>query len=572
MDQISDKSHKEAQSEKTASTEKLHSEAYESRANAMPPGIALSEQTKLTLGKSNLLLQKDPASIEALPESKMERSRIVLGEAASALLPAVKDAWLGVDHIKIPMSEHLFGKQEYLPVPKILESAAVGTAIGFTARTLLPQAGILGKVGSVALATYFTAPLAKQSYDIYRGISGANSVADLRESGTKFGTIVGGFMASLPIGIASYKAGVYASDKLLSTEALAPFVAGKKAVFDAANDWTANKIDETADWATRVLVGEKQYTGSHSVAEQYDRISHSLEEGIKGTDYKLPTVKLDPSVGKDVNVLVVTGHGVEAPEFTEVVKAAKQAGANVTVATPDWTWKYQPGNEGKVTLAQWLDNKHTLQADISVSQGAEMMKAGKFDVMYVPGGAGNTAAIRTDAGVQALLRQSINQQLDTWTICHGGQVFISALEKGTGIKLTGSGDITAQDLPNAGFIVPKDPVVFDAAHKILSGQDPSVLDPYITAMGERFKAIHAAKAGSVPGAVLTEKPAMLTPPSIKGYPSDLGGGVVVPGQPAQVEFPADASTNNPNYPDGLGGPKHYESGPQAAGYPSNLGH
>ena len=516
---------KEAQTEKTSSAEKLHSEAYESRTNGF--SLALSKDL---LSQENLASKN--FSGEALPNSNMERSRIVLGEAASAVLPAVKDAWLGVDHIKIPMSERLFGTEEFIPVPKIAESAAVGAAIGFATRTLLPQAGILGKVGSAALGLAFTAPLAAQACDIYRGISDAHSIAELHESGAKLGTAVGAVAANLPVGIASYRAGVLASDRLMATQTVAPFVVAKKAAFDATNNWTANKVAETADWTKDVLIGQKKYSGSHNVAEQYDRISDSLKQGIKGTDYTLPTVKLDPTAGKDVNVLVVTGHGVEAPEFTEVVKAAKQAGANVKVATPDWTWNYQPGNEGKVTLAQWLNNEHTLQADISVSKAAELMKAGKFDVMYVPGGAGNTAALRTDAGVQALVRQSLSQNLDTWTICHGGQVFISALEKGSGIRMTGSGDITAQDLPNAGFIVPKEPVVFDAAHKILSGQDPTVLDPFITAMGDRFKAIKAAKAAS---ATLAETE-QLTP----------SAHVVRPSGPEPVATPPDAIANNPN--------------------------
>ena len=446
-----------------------------------------------SLSKSSLLTESAANNAEILPASKIEQAKIVAKEAGYAIGPAVADALIGVDHINIPFSKSLLGKESSLPVPRILESAALGAAIGFSTRTLLPQTGILGKVGSAALAVAFTAPLAKQGYDIYNGISNARSVTELRQAGSELGTALGSFAANMPVGILSYKAGVYASDRIMASPTMSGFASAKARAFDSVNDWVADKINGTAEMTKRILIGDKNYPGSHGVAEQFPRIKDSLREGIKGTDYTLPTVKLDPTVGKGSNVLVVTGHGVEAPEFTEVVKALRDSGAKVTVATPDWMWDYQPGNRGKFTLAQWQVNGRTAQADISVSTASKMMAQGKFDAMYVPGGAGNTAAIRTDSGVQGLVRQSMSQNLDTWTICHGGQVFISALEKGSGIKLTGSPDITPQDLPNHGFVVPKDNVVFDASHKLLSGKDPSVLNEFITAMGERLKSIHQNK-------------------------------------------------------------------------------
>lgn len=460
------------------------------------PAARLRDQWHLALNKSSLLSNdfSKTAQSEHVPSSKMERAKVVIGEAGTAVMPAVADAYFGVDHLRLPFSKGIVGRDINIPVPKILESAALGAAIGFGTRTLLPQTGILGKVGSAALAVAFTAPLAKQGYDIYNQIDSAKNMSELRQAGAELGTALGSFAANMPVGILSYKAGVYASDRMMVLPSLSGFANAKAQAFDRANDWVADKINGSAELSKRILIGERQHTGSHAVAQEYPRITDSLKEGLKGTDYQLPTVKLDPNLGKGTNVLVVTGHGVEAPEFTEVVKALRNAGANVTVATPDWTWDYQPGNRGKVSLAQWQVNEHTIQADLSVSAASKMMAQGKFDAMYVPGGAGNTAAIRTDSGVQALLRQSLNQNLDTWTICHGGQVFISALEKGSGIKLTGSPDITPQDLPNHGFIVPAENVVFDAGHKLLSGKDPSVLNDFITAIGERLAKIRDGKS------------------------------------------------------------------------------
>ena len=550
--------------------------------------------------------QNDPANKVLSTLSFIDKSAIVAKEGGAALKDSVVDSIVGVHNI------HL-GKDVDLPVPKALETVAAGAAIGFASRTLLPQLGVFGKLGNAALAVALTAPVAKQAFDAANEFKHARMENDLRHASHEMGAVVGSLAASTPLGIAGFRAGTLAADRVLVLPSMAEFNSSKAQKFDAVNDWMRERINDGAAHAKNFAVGESRYPGSHGVAEQFPQITDSLRNGIKGTDYALPTVKLSENIGKDARVLVVTGHGVEAPEFTEVVKAMKGAGAEVTVATPDWTWDYQPKNPGKVTLAQWLANDHVLQGDISVSNAAKMMSEGKFDAMYIPGGAGNTAAIRTDSAIQALVRQSLQQKLDTWTICHGGQVFVSALEKNSGIKLTGSGDITAQDLPNAGFVVPKDPVVFDSTHKILSGKDPSVLNEFITAIGDRFKSIQERKLSPVAAAPkpfstpvellaqsIAERPPVPSaselryPGAAPSYPRGLRAeSSAVSGYPEGLDSwkrtgPRDTAVdtsaakipqgdtrypqNNPNYPKELGGPGAAAEVPVPAvsGYPEGL--
>ena len=43
------------------------------------------------------------------------------------------------------------------------------------------------------------------------------------------------------------------------------------------------------------------------------------------------------------------------------------------------------------------------------------------------------------------------------------------------------------------FVVRKEQVAWDANQRLLSGQDPNALDPFLTEMQKRLKEIHAEK-------------------------------------------------------------------------------
>lgn len=451
-----------------------------SDAASKPPELLLLEETGAG-GKTN-----HPS------DSRLGKAQVLLTETAKNILPAAGDALMGTKQEKIPFSKEIFGEEKYIPIPQVLDNAATGVAIGYISSMLLPKAGILGKVGNAVLATTFTAPLVKEGLDVYNEISNAKTIDDYRKAGADLGQALGGFATSLPVGYLGYKMGLAASERDLQRPAMADFGAAKSKFFEQGNDWLADKINSGAELTKKALIGERTYTGSHAVINEFPMMKDSLSRVLEGTDYKLPNVPADPTIGKGTRVAVVTGHGVEAPEYTEVVKHLRNLGAEPVTVGPDWTFQYQPGNEGVLSAAKWLKNDRTIKADIPASQAAKMITAGEFDAVYVPGGAGNTAAIRTDSSILDVVKKSLDCKLDTWTICHGGQVFISAEVLPKGTKLTGSGDIGI-DLRNAGFEVPKDTVVFDAQSKLLSGQDPNALGDFLPAITARIKAIQAAK-------------------------------------------------------------------------------
>ncbi len=539
---------------------------------------------------------KSSSASNALPGSRMEKAQVVLTEAAKAVPSAVGDALFGVHWAHVPMSESIAGHDLSLPVPKIAESAAAGAAIGFTVKTLLPSTGILGKIGGAALAAAFTAPLAKEGLNIYHGINDANSLSDLRKAGHDLGTLTGNLAANLPLGYAGYKAGAYASDQLLSTQLAKGFVDAKTTAYNKANDYVEAKVDGAANYAKNLLLGERSYPGSHSVVEkltleELSRMDPRLTRGIMGSDYKLPTEKLPEGVGKNSSVVIATGHGVEAPELTEVYRVLKDAGVDVKVASPDWTWKYQPGNEGQIAVARWEETTRAFQTQLSFTEAQNMVAAGKVDAVYVPGGAGNTASIRTDGDLHALLQMTHDKGLDIWTICHGGDVITSSHVFPKGTKMTGSPDIRPDNLKNAGFDVPADnvPVVFDANQRLLSGQDPNALDSFIREIGQRLRVIEAAKTNKSETAVHSNATES-TAPSITAnpnYPVELGGtkpsgaGLkeappyrgIDPhtGEVAPLNSPGIKGEPDSHWQIGANGPEVVKAPPAPLGYPPELG-
>jgi hypothetical protein len=159
----------------------------------------------------SLRLQDEVRAAQALPDSFADRARIVMQEAGKAVLPAVKDAWLGFDDLHIPMSKTLTGKDLSLPVPKIVESTAFGVAVGYAAEKIIQSTGIPGKVGAAVVAGVFAIPVAAAGYDIYRNVNGARTLPELRQAGRQLGTTAGTLAANLPVGYASYEAGAFAS-------------------------------------------------------------------------------------------------------------------------------------------------------------------------------------------------------------------------------------------------------------------------------------------------------------------------------------------------------------------------
>lgn len=272
-----DKSFDRAQNEGSTSGEaalRMHGDVYTNNvqdkqdANTDNTTAGAQQSWGVALSKSPFLLSRNLESqkslSEALPSSSLGKAQVVLSEAASSVLPAAGDALFGVHHLSIPFSSKILGKETSIAIPKILESAALGAAIGFSTRSILPQAGLIGRMGGAALAFAFTAPFAKQSFDIYNDINKASNMSELRQSGRNLGATIGSLAVNLPVGIASYKLGVYASDRLMP----APASIAKT----SENSWTDNN-NKASELVKQTIAGEKLYANSQKNIEQLTRLS-----------------------------------------------------------------------------------------------------------------------------------------------------------------------------------------------------------------------------------------------------------------------------------------------------------
>lgn len=423
-------------------------------------------------------------SSDLLPASRIDRVGIFLNEAGKAIIPAAVDSLIGIDHVSIPFSKALTGRESSLPVPKAAETLAIGAAINFAARTLLPQTGVWGKVAAFGLGATFALPLASQSMKISSDVYNADSISELRKAGHELGTTVGNIAASIPIGIAGYKVGGWAADGFNAAPAMSGFVSRREAFHDSVNrkmdngiSWTAEKLKEAL--GTRP---PENFTGSHLMAKQMlERTPAGVN--VVGMEYTLPNLpKADPSMLKGKEVVIMTTHGAEAPEVLVPFKYLKESGANVRIATQDWVGQYQPKAANQVVMARFLDPNLTVKADMGISQAIKLAEAGKVDALIIPGGAWNPAMLRTDAKALELVDIMSRTNKLIASICHGPQVLIdAAAQKGIfpkGTNITGVADIRT-DLRNAGWkVIETEPTVFDAKSNLLTSRDPNDLGPF----------------------------------------------------------------------------------------------
>ena len=139
----------------------------------------------------------------------------------------------------------------------------------------------------------------------------------------------------------------------------------------------------------------------------------------------------------------------------------QEAGAGVTLAGPEAERVYT----GK--------NGYPCRSDAAI----EMMEAGDFDGVVVPGGF-MPDKLRRDAKVLQLVRDLAEAGKLVAAICHGGWIPISAGVY-QGVRVTGSPGIK-DDLVNAGAIWEDAPVVVD--RHFVSSRKPDDLPEFCRAM------------------------------------------------------------------------------------------
>ena len=171
-----------------------------------------------------------------------------------------------------------------------------------------------------------------------------------------------------------------------------------------------------------------------------------------------------------LRVAVLATDGFEEPELTEPLKALKEAGANVTIVSP---------NRAEI---QGLHNELDKTAKVKVDRTLGAVSAEEFDAVHLPGGTVNADRMRAVPEVQEFLRAMQEAGKPIAAICHAPWELVSAgLVQGR--KLTSYHTIR-DDILNAGGIWEDREVVED--NNWVTGRQPSDIPSYNRAMINLF--------------------------------------------------------------------------------------
>lgn len=171
-----------------------------------------------------------------------------------------------------------------------------------------------------------------------------------------------------------------------------------------------------------------------------------------------------------LRVAVLATDGFEEPELTEPVKALKEAGANVTIVSP---------NRAKI---QGMHNDLDKTAKVKVDCTLGAVSAEEFDAVHLPGGTVNADRMRAVPEVQEFLRAMQEAGKPIAAICHAPWELVSAgLVQGR--KLTSYHTIR-DDILNAGGIWEDREVVED--NNWVTSRQPSDIPSYNKAMINLF--------------------------------------------------------------------------------------
>ena len=171
-----------------------------------------------------------------------------------------------------------------------------------------------------------------------------------------------------------------------------------------------------------------------------------------------------------IRVAVFATDGVEEAEIVEPVQALREAGAEVTIVSPNQT-SIQAVNHD-------LDKTITIPVDRSIYD----VTALDFDAVHLPGGAVNADRMRTIPELQAFLRDMQAAGKPIAAICHAPWELVSAgLVRG--LTLT-SYHTLQDDIRNAGGTWVDEPVVADG--NWVTSRQPSDIPLYNPAMIELF--------------------------------------------------------------------------------------
>ena len=176
-------------------------------------------------------------------------------------------------------------------------------------------------------------------------------------------------------------------------------------------------------------------------------------------------------------IAVVVADGFEQSEFEKPVAALREAGATVTVISP---------NEEEVKGWSGKDWGTAVKVDLQIGAAT----ADDYDGLLLPGGVMNPDTLRQDQDVVDFVRDFFDQSKPVAAICHGPQLLIEA-DVVEDRQLTSYASIRT-DLENAGAEWVDEEVVVDQG--LVTSRSPADIPAFNKKMVEEFaEGIHSGQ-------------------------------------------------------------------------------
>ena len=169
------------------------------------------------------------------------------------------------------------------------------------------------------------------------------------------------------------------------------------------------------------------------------------------------------------NIAILSENGFEEVELTSPLKALQEAGAKVSIVSPQ---------RDKI---KGMKN-HEWSIDVAVDFHISEANASEFDGLLLPGGVFNPDQLRSDDDAIAFIKAFFEAGKPVAAICHGPQSLISA-DVVRGRKLTSYPSI-AIDLINAGAEWTDAEVIVDQG--LVTSRKPDDLPAFNKKMLEEF--------------------------------------------------------------------------------------
>ncbi|HEY9715356.1 MAG TPA: protease pro-enzyme activation domain-containing protein, partial [Chroococcales cyanobacterium] len=162
----------------------------------------------------------------------------------------------------------------------IVEPLVGSAAIGAVLKTVLPEAGPVGKIAGLAMGAWFLTQSAGSFGDAYKKGLNATSWSDMNAAGKEWGDAGGQLGVNSALGFAGYKIGAGAAGNILSSEKFDGFADAKQNFWNGATDKIKGMVGMDTSVPTAVSLGlQPHYSFEGDTARLLDSAPPSAPKG-----------------------------------------------------------------------------------------------------------------------------------------------------------------------------------------------------------------------------------------------------------------------------------------------------